>query len=347
MNKGKKVHLELLRIIAVYLVILTHTGNRGYTYFTTLQPSWQYYASMTIPVLCQIAVPIFYMISGAVLMGKDESPGHILRYRLPRHVLVLVLASAMMYVYYGVRSESFVSIRDFIRSLYTKNIIIPYWFLYSYIGYLLVLPFIRRMVRGMKDREWNYLFGVYLLFQGIVPVAEYLFFNGRVNMNPSLDIRMVTTDVLVFPALGWYLENRRLSRRELLALWLGAVTAITVTVFMTHYKILMTGELEESQVGTFYKTMRLLPAAAVYSAVKMLPELPHRVKSAITVLGGCTFGVYLIEQILRESLYPLCDRLFNIIPPPAGTMIYAALVFFFCIPFVCAIKKTPFFKQLI
>lgn len=224
---------------------------------------------------------------------------------------------------------------------------IPYWFLYSYIGYLLVLPFIRRMVRGMKDTEWNYLFGVYLLFQGIVPVAEYLFFNGRVNMNPSLDIRMVTTDVLVFPALGWYLENRRLSRRELLALWLGAATAVAVTVFMTHYKILLTGQRSESQVGTFYKTMRLLPAAAVYSTVKMLPELPHWVKSAITVLGGCTFGVYLIEQILRERLYPLCDRLFNIIPPPAGTMIYAALVFFFCIPFVCAIKKTPFFKQLI
>lgn len=93
--------------------------------------------------------------------------------------------------------------------------------------------------------------------------------------------------------------------------------------------------------------MRLLPAAAVYSAVKRLPELPHRVKSAITVLGGCTFGVYLIEQILRERLYPLCDRLHKIIPPPAGTMIYAVLVFFFCIPFVWTVKRISVFKRLI
>lgn len=151
LKKTKKIHLELLRIIAVYLVVLTHTGKRGFMYFTTLEPSVIYFVTMLIPVICNIAVPLFFMISGATLIGKDESPGQIWRRRIPRHLAVLVLASLMMYVYYGLKDDALLSVADFLRALYTQNVIVPYWFLYGYLAFLILLPFLRRMIRGLTD----------------------------------------------------------------------------------------------------------------------------------------------------------------------------------------------------
>ena len=79
MTMKRKLHLEALRIIAIYFVILTHTGKRGFTYFTTLEPSFGYFLAICIPLLCNICVPLFYMISGATMLNKDEPPAQIWR----------------------------------------------------------------------------------------------------------------------------------------------------------------------------------------------------------------------------------------------------------------------------
>ena len=132
MTMKRKLHLEALRIIAIFFVVLTHTGNRGFTYFTTLKPSVGYFLAICIPLLCNICVPLFYMISGATMLGKEEPPAQIWKRRIPKYLAVLVLATLVMYLYYGIKKEKVLSVGDFLITLYTKNVIAPYWYLYSY-----------------------------------------------------------------------------------------------------------------------------------------------------------------------------------------------------------------------
>lgn len=346
-KKPKKLHLELLRIIAVYLVVLTHTGKRGFTYFTTLEPSVMYFLTMVIPVICNIAVPLFFMISGATLIGKDEPPSQIWRRRILRHLAVLVLASLMMYVYYGLKDDMSMSVPDFLQNLYTRNVIVPYWFLYGYLAFLMLLPFLRRMIRGLTDREWVYLFGLFIIVNGVIPMVQYRLSGGSVFLNSSLNMTLITNNLVIFPAVGWFLENRELTRRQLGLLWIGTAVAVVATVYMTHYKVTLTGQLGEGQVGTFYKSLCVLPAAAVYATAKRVTKLPKWLTKVVVTVGGCTFGVYLIEQIIRERCYKLHDLMCLCVPDILATLIYTAFVVTvgFCITWIA--KRIPGLKKLI
>ena len=83
-TKGRKVYLEFLKIIAIYMVLFNHTGSRGFTLFTLAQGSVMYPFYLFNAIFIKIAVPLFLMASGAVLLGKEESFQRILTVRFLR-----------------------------------------------------------------------------------------------------------------------------------------------------------------------------------------------------------------------------------------------------------------------
>ena len=68
------MHLDILRILACLFVIFNHTADAGFQLFTTYPTGgFVYFFLSFFTVLCKTAVPIFLMISGALLLGRDIS----------------------------------------------------------------------------------------------------------------------------------------------------------------------------------------------------------------------------------------------------------------------------------
>lgn len=350
MTMKRKLHLEALRIIAIYFVILTRTGKRGFTYFTTLEPSFGYFLAICIPLLCNICVPLFYMISGATMLNKDEPPAQIWRRRIPKYLAVLVLATLGMYVYYGLKDHQALSVEDFLRTLYSKNVIAPYWYLYSYLGFLILLPFLRKLIRDLTEREFLYLFILHLALGGLLPMGQYLLSGGGLYLNGSLNVSLVTMTIVIFPAAGYYFERRSLTWKQIGLLWALTALAMAGAAFMTHYKISLTGQIGESQVGTFYKSLCLLPSVTVYATVKKLFEsrsVPRWLEKTVLSVGGCTFGIYLIEQILRERGYFVQEFLAKWLTELPATLAYVALVLVLGYGVIWLLKRIPGVNKLI
>ena len=68
---GRRLHIDALRVLAMMLVLYNHTGERGFTRYETAQGPAQG-AFLALAVLDTIAVPLFFMISGALLLGREE-----------------------------------------------------------------------------------------------------------------------------------------------------------------------------------------------------------------------------------------------------------------------------------
>ena len=163
--------------------------------------------SQCVDKLLSSGIPVY-------LSGNDEVLG--------KGAAVTVLASLAMYLYYSPKSPL-----DFLRTLYTKNVIAPYWYLFSYLGFLILLPFLRKMIRNLTEKEFLYLFGLHLLFGGLIPMLQFF---PDLKLNTSLNVALVTTNTVIFPAAGYYLEKKTLSRKHIAALWGLAVLALAATM---------------------------------------------------------------------------------------------------------------------
>ena len=93
---NRKLHIEMLRIIAVVMVVLNHS-DLYYTYYTNTDSVLTFSVSLLLSCICRINVPLFMMITGALLIPKAESWSVIFKKRISRMLVVLVAFSALMY----------------------------------------------------------------------------------------------------------------------------------------------------------------------------------------------------------------------------------------------------------
>ena len=150
--RKRLLSLDLLRIFAILLVIFNHTNERGFYRVLTDDPgTFLYWFNLFFSVACKVAVPLFFMISGALLLKKDESIGATYK-RGIRIVIDHVLFSLLFYEVQAWQTGIPLTLKAFLTGTVHTNF--PHlWYLYTYIGFLLVVPVLRGFVRGLTERE--------------------------------------------------------------------------------------------------------------------------------------------------------------------------------------------------
>ena len=140
---------------------------------------------LIISALDKVAVPLFFMISGALLLPKRETLKRLLQKRVARFVVVILLFHIVQSTYYCVGGgENGIGIRSFLSDCYWGGMEAWYllgwtgacavWFLYAYVGLLLTLPFLRLMVKDMEESHFFYLFGLQIALCVMCPAVFVL-----------------------------------------------------------------------------------------------------------------------------------------------------------------------------
>ena len=201
--KKRLLGLDALRIFAILLVIFNHTNERGFYRFLTDDPgTFLYWFNLFFSVACKVAVPLFFMISGALLLRKEESIGAT--YKRGIRILVdLILFSLLFYWVEAIETGSPLTAFGLLKGIVQSNV--PHlWYLYTYIAFLLVVPVLRGFVRGLTEKEGLLLFCLAFVVGLLLPVAE--FFAGSVN---HLAVpAWVTAMILYYPVMGYLLTNK-------------------------------------------------------------------------------------------------------------------------------------------
>ncbi|NCB06144.1 MAG: hypothetical protein EOM69_11590, partial [Clostridia bacterium] len=171
--RERSLYVDVLRVIACFLVIVNHTNSRVFQHSDPSQAIW--YLSMGYYYLAKTAVPLFVMISGICLLGKDDSPRRALG-RFLRMLAVTVLFSYLYYCYH--HDWSFVyatSPRAFLESLWDRPATDAFWYLYMYLGLLLCMPLMQRLVKALSKGWLGYFLLVSLGVLGAWPLAQHYF----------------------------------------------------------------------------------------------------------------------------------------------------------------------------
>ena len=221
-----------------------------------------------------------------------------------RILLVLVFWSAAYYVAGILRYGGEMSFAGFVQGLYTSTIKGHLWYLYAYLAYLVCLPLMQQMVRGLQDKYLVWLLALAVLFRGILPSVEYLLTQGSATVYTNLKPVMATTDVVIFPLLGYYVSNRLdISKkgRTLGAAWLLMLAGIAATFMMVCYKAEVRETFGAENEQKFLSLFNITTCYGLMVTARCLENrIPARMGKWIGTLGKCTFGLYLIHMFIRE-----------------------------------------------
>lgn len=175
-GKNKKIYFEIMRIIACTLVLFNHLP--GYMLFNKSSGLKQM-GYMTLTMLTRINVPIFFMISGALLFGRSDDFISVQKKRTLRIIYLLVLFNAILFIIqkyeFLVKGKSpDLKIKDFFLSLLNKSI--PgagtYWYLYAYLGVLFLLPFMQRIAKEITKTEIIALIILHFVTASLFPMIN-------------------------------------------------------------------------------------------------------------------------------------------------------------------------------
>ena len=341
MKEEKLAYIELLRVVAIFFVVFNHTRNLGYTLYMEVSGGSAYWGSLSLSILCKIAVPIFFMISGGLLLGRKESLKELFRRRILRYVAVILLFTFLQYLrIVRVHPERGFHPGEWLRYCFTGDIIEPYWFLYAYLSFLLLLPFLRHLAAVMRGREYLYLLGL-KAFSTIIG-----FFSFYTGISSGLSLPFLA-DLIFYPLIGYYFmmkidpTPRSLLRPVLLMT--GLLACLLLAVIQAHF-YLRSGKTGLEGFCSLY--VWILASLAVLWA-RQIRIKSARIRQILCAMGNCVFGVYLIEDVARNQVERFMPAMILHCGAFFAAILFTALSVLISMAAILLVRKVPFIRYLI
>lgn len=342
---GYKIHIDFLRITACFLVIVNHTNSR---LFIGNDPSPVWFISVTLFFISKAAVPLFIMISGSLLLGRDDSYKNTF-HRIIRIVITLFLFS-VFYFLISIKDFTAVTgtdIKNFFLTLYGGAVTNAFWYLYLYIGLLLMLPLLQKMIRNFKNKDFIYFICGTSIITFTLPVITDLF--KLPNYNSTI-ITPLFNGYLAYFIIGYYIENiydRKSKSRFIIATVLFSAS-ITFSVIMTYF------EFKKNIAAYPYWDNRvsfniMIPSFCLFYMAKYLSGINFSLPtiSTIKAIGGCTFGIYLLSDMLILVFEPMYVAIYPHIRRLPSVVTLILVVFLTGFVMIYNLKKLPPMKHLI
>lgn len=362
-RKGqRRVDLDLMRVIACFLVIFNHSP--GYTLYMTAKTVWETWIYMILAMITRMNVPLFFMISGTLLLtDRQEGYREILSKRFLRIARDLILFTFAMYLIYVLRNGHFWNWGQLIRYIISGPDEIgghSSWFLYCYLGYLLCLPFLRRITKGMTKADFIMLLSVHIIFSSVVPMVNlFLSAHGITKVEISGDfmnaLHVALAKVMFYPLIGYYIDRKvdlkGLKSKRLVLLCLTMAGGILVSCACTYYQGTHGEKVFTQDYVQLFDYVTTICAFILIKSIcaehENFANHPYLVE-AVRIIAPLTLGIYLMHPILQAVLFEgFSSILAAHVPAIFVSVLWSLVSFFLCGNLTYLLRKVPALKKLL
>lgn len=303
-----QVWVDVIRTVAIVAVILVHVTAPITLEFGTVA-SWNWHVGNTLDSLARPCVPLFFMISGYLLLGRLEPAALFFKKRLTRIAAPMILWS-LFYIAFKNRADlSALGPSDF-TALLTHPAEYHLWFLYALIAVYLFVPALRLLVATFSSARLQLITALWLAVASIGPTLEWGFDRDFFG---SLDLLMGYSG---YALAGYVLGKLTLTRPHIISA--AAIASIT-------YVVITWGTWEAStRAGAFVTDVYnyVGPLVIIYSCAafvllraasqRYLDTPTTRIQSWIGGFATLSFGIYLIHAAVLELLFESGLAAFNV-----------------------------------
>lgn len=355
--------LDLLRVVACFMVVLSHSCD---FYVGKFDDDRAEFLSGTVwGSLVRACVPLFIMISGVLLIPVRDTMSVFYRKRLSKVVIPLViwsLISPLLYWAYQAIDPSTALYNIVTFPLNFNYTTTPLWYLYMLVGIYLILPIVSPWVQQASRSEvrtFLYIWGFTMIIpycQLLLPFAGYEGNYGNTGLFGVCDWNPFGTfyyfsGFLGYVILAYYMVKypANMSWRKTLVINIPLFVAgylITQLSFVEIQKF-FPGDFAYLELAWYFTGINVLMMTyAVFSIFQKIEIRSERTMLWLNRIAALTFGIYLCHFIVVQMSYDLIYNYLNI-APYFKIPIAAILAFTVSGLVVWVLSKLPFKKYLI
>lgn len=371
-NREKKpriLWMEALRIIAAFLVIVNHTNSDVFQMSHPGQVTW--HLSILWYYVCKLAVPVYVMITGALMLYRQDSWKKTFA-RVLRVLAALFCASYVYFLYdawahWGLWPRAF-RLDILLGKIVRMEITDGFWYLYFYLALLLTMPLWQWLHQRMNETQQLNLIVYCFVLNGVLPLIGHYVPRFSMLENPLLPYVPLGYLGLLFAGdqVRHHLTVRKGTKTKALLVFACALVVAWLLTWLEY------GRVEPGSKYWFmdHRMVPALPVMAEAIAAMVLAkcigergegeadgaqdsELLADSKPAwrftlIEELGGCAFGIYLAQDLIiaeteKRLFVPLCTQL----SPMAAVLIWEVIVFLIALIGIWLLRCIPFIRRIL
>jgi surface polysaccharide O-acyltransferase-like enzyme len=338
--------LDALRIVAILAVITIHTVSPLTAGAAVPRFSASWWIATTMNVASLWCVPVFVMISGALLLDPARPPrsvGSFYRRRLQRIGLPLVFWSVL---YISLRPTLFgehVSRSQLVHDVAAGRPFLQMYYLYVILGLYVVAPVLQELVRRCSSRRLAIL-AISILAVNVVDATLRAFASaGGTNALTEW------IPFLGYFVAGAWLMQRWPTRRSGGYAAVAAVTAVVVTVVGSAALIAHFGWTDRGRVLLTYQspTVVVMSLGVFWCARVWATRRRRSPRPALARLGAATFGVFLVHPLFLVPLLSHSGRPQTPIGVVLGVPLIVAGVALASLLLTLALERVPGARRLV
>ena len=334
------------------MVIMYHAANEPYDaiHLTNIQYLTVWWSTTIYGALVIMGVPLFVMLSGALLLqpAKVEEPIKVfLKKRVSRIGLAFFFWSAIYFVWAYYVNNTQLTINSVTQMLLSDGAYYQFWFIYLIVGLYLITPILRVLVAYADQKIIRYLIILWFIAVAVIPIFHLITGFG---VNNSL---FVFGGYIGYFILGSYLLGTQIKSGTVKKLLLVSIVWTIIGAWLMAYPFHF--------VGQYYFFFYTLSANVILASVSVFlligrhqPNLTlnkhAQIRKVINAISQNTLPIFFIHVIILESLekgffgFKLSLMLINpFIEIPIATIV----TLFVALGLIVLMKKVPVLKKLI
>ncbi|HGN0124905.1 TPA: acyltransferase [Proteus mirabilis] len=292
-NKNISESIDLLRVIACFLVVTLHSSA---IWFYSFSDFW--WKVNIIDSLTRVSVPLFIMITGVLLINEKNIDYSTIPKRITRAIKIIFFWSAIYYLTY---SEKNINIIDFIYKAIFNDIKFHFWYLYALIGFYISIPILSSVYKNSNSKT---IFIIILLWSISSNVELLSFFI------PSLySVKYIYNIEFLSNFIGYLILGKLLSdiflggSVKIKSLYLFALyfAFSTLTAFATY--IISNNKEPNLLFYSYTSPMTIIASSFIFLFIlKSTAHVNNAFKKKIKTIANLTLGIYCIHILILEKL---------------------------------------------
>lgn len=290
--KKRIFYFDELRTLAILLVILCHTCQ----YFPSTVELIKSPTLLSYVSIGRLGVPLFFMLSGALLINKEYTLGSFFKKRFTR-----VLVPAIFWlIIISIINQIFLGNGNVDLNYIIAHAAFP-WFVYAILGIYLFIPILNSFIKEYGNKGAGFFILVWLIF---------IIGNNLNYTNEGFNLIFDSFGVYIgYPVLGYYLANKNFKIYSIPMIFISAIVFIIFATINFQMSLTQIHIIEYSSLTLIIATSALF---LLFRYISRFCELNRNnayskfhyrimnswVGKSIYIISVASYTIYLMHNII-------------------------------------------------